>query len=61
MSNIAFFVQRSFSPFSKVPRFIRMLAPKGSLDFLEEAWNAFPYCRTIITVSHALVDLDQFT
>jgi hypothetical protein len=34
---------------SKVPRFIRMLAPKGSLDFLEEAWNAFPYCRTIIT------------
>lgn len=34
---------------SKVPAFIRLLAPKGSLEIHEEAWNAYPYCRTIIT------------
>lgn len=35
---------------SKVPAFIRLLAPKGSLEVHEEAWNAYPYCRTVITV-----------
>lgn len=35
---------------SKVPTFIRLLAPKGSLEIHEEAWNAYPYCRTVITV-----------
>lgn len=34
----------------KVPRFIRMIAPKGSLDLHEKAWNAYPFCRTVITV-----------
>ncbi|XP_055904267.1 phosphatidylinositol transfer protein alpha isoform isoform X1 [Eupeodes corollae] len=34
---------------SKVPSFIRLLAPKGSLEIHEEAWNAYPYCRTVIT------------
>jgi hypothetical protein len=34
---------------SKVPAFIRMLAPKGSMEIHEEAWNAYPYCRTVIT------------
>jgi hypothetical protein len=34
---------------SKVPTFIRMLAPKGSMEIHEEAWNAYPYCRTVIT------------
>ena len=36
---------------SKVPAYIRLLAPKGSLEIHEEAWNAYPYCRTVITVS----------
>lgn len=36
---------------SKVPAFIRYLAPKGSLEIHEEAWNAYPYCKTVITVS----------
>lgn len=35
---------------SKVPAFIRLLAPKGSLEIHEEAWNAYPYCKTVITV-----------
>ncbi|XKL65129.1 hypothetical protein PGB90_005215 [Kerria lacca] len=34
---------------SKVPGFIKMLAPKNCLEIHEEAWNAYPYCRTIIT------------
>ncbi|XP_054166789.1 phosphatidylinositol transfer protein alpha isoform-like [Oppia nitens] len=34
---------------SKVPGFVKMLAPKGSLEIHEEAWNAYPYCKTVIT------------
>jgi hypothetical protein len=40
---------------SKVPAFIRLLAPRGSLEIHEEAWNAYPYCRTVITVKNTLV------
>lgn len=31
---------------SKIPGWARAIAPKGSLEFAEKAWNAFPYCRT---------------
>ncbi|KAK9522535.1 hypothetical protein VZT92_018989 [Zoarces viviparus] len=34
---------------SKVPTFLKMFAPEGSLVFHEKAWNAYPYCRTIVT------------
>jgi len=34
---------------SKVPAFIRMLAPKGAMEIHEEAWNAYPYCKTVIS------------
>ncbi|KAG1967574.1 phosphatidylinositol transfer protein alpha [Pimephales promelas] len=34
---------------SKVPGFIQMFAPEGALVFHEKAWNAYPYCRTIVT------------
>jgi len=34
---------------SRVPAVIRAVAPTGSLDIQEEAWNAYPYCRTIVT------------
>lgn len=34
---------------SKLPSFLRLLLPKGMLEIHEEAWNAYPYCRTIIT------------
>lgn len=37
---------------SKVPAFIRLLAPKGSLEIHEEAWNAYPYCKTVISNPH---------
>ncbi|KAG1957539.1 phosphatidylinositol transfer protein beta isoform-like [Pimephales promelas] len=34
---------------SKVPGFVKVIAPEGSLVFHEKAWNAYPYCRTIVT------------
>ena len=43
---------------SKVPSFIQWLAPKGSLEIHEEAWNAYPYCRTVITVRQWVAGID---
>ncbi len=34
---------------SKVPTVVKWIAPKGSLEILEEAWNAYPYCKTVLT------------
>jgi len=34
---------------SKVPSWIKMVAPKGSLEIVEEAWNAYPYCKTVLS------------
>lgn len=34
---------------SKVPSFVRLLAPASALKIHEEAWNAYPYCRTVLT------------
>ncbi|MEE6469236.1 hypothetical protein FKM82_008546 [Ascaphus truei] len=42
---------------SKVPTFVRMLAPEGALNMHEKAWNAYPYCRTIITNEYMKDDL----
>lgn len=46
---------------SKVPAFIRLLAPKGSLEIHEEAWNAYPYCRTVITVCTFTIEIVEKT
>lgn len=34
---------------SKVPKLISALAPSGSLEIQEEAWNAYPYCKTVLS------------
>ncbi|CAG8536165.1 10571_t:CDS:2 [Paraglomus occultum] len=34
---------------SKVPAVIRVLAPSGALELYEEAWNAYPHCKTVLT------------
>lgn len=34
---------------SKIPAFIKLFLPRGMMEVYEEAWNAYPYCRTIIT------------
>eukprot|EP00112_Aurelia_sp_Birch-Aquarium-sp1_P008649 Seg1958.3 transcript_id=Seg1958.3/GoldUCD/mRNA.D3Y31 product="Phosphatidylinositol transfer protein alpha isoform" protein_id=Seg1958.3/GoldUCD/D3Y31 len=33
----------------KVPGWLKKVAPKGSLTLEEEAWNAYPYCKTVYT------------
>ncbi|KER26088.1 hypothetical protein T265_06568 [Opisthorchis viverrini] len=33
----------------KVPGIVRTFAPTSALILTEEAWNAYPYCRTILT------------
>ncbi|ELU07067.1 hypothetical protein CAPTEDRAFT_164238 [Capitella teleta] len=43
------FTHKIYHLASKVPKFIRLIAPKGSLEIHEEAWNAYPYCRTVIS------------
>ena len=48
------YIKKCFSYVSKVPKLIRMLAPKGSLEVHEKAWNCFPYNRTVITVSQCV-------
>lgn len=40
---------------SKVPGWVRWVAPKGALEIHEEAWNAYPYCKTVITVSNPVI------
>lgn len=34
---------------SKVPKIVGTFAPKGSLMLEEKAWNAYPYCKTVLT------------
>ena len=53
---------------SRIPWLIRKVVTRNALDMREEAWNAFPYCRTIVTVcfpltqshGHLLLDLELF-
>lgn len=40
------YTHKIFHLASKVPGIVRMLAPTGSLEVHEKAWNAYPYCRT---------------
>ncbi|CAG8551216.1 226_t:CDS:2 [Funneliformis mosseae] len=35
--------------YTKIPAIIRLIAPNGSLELYEEAWNAFPHCKTVLT------------
>lgn len=43
------YTHKIYHLYNKVPTFIRMLAPKGSLEIHEKAWNAYPYCKTVIS------------
>lgn len=43
------FTHKCYHIASKVPAFVRALTPSSSMVFTELAWNAYPYCRTVIT------------
>ncbi|KAJ8286275.1 hypothetical protein GJAV_G00036550 [Gymnothorax javanicus] len=34
---------------SRLPAILAKMAPKDSLEIHEQAWNAYPYCRTVVT------------
>jgi len=34
---------------SRVPSFVKFFCPKGSLEMNENAWNAYPNCKTVLT------------
>lgn len=40
------YTHKRFYLASKVPMIVRALAPTGSLELDEKAWNCYPYCRT---------------
>jgi len=40
------YTHKVFHLAKKVPAFVRLLAPSGSLEVHEKAWNAYPFCRT---------------
>jgi hypothetical protein len=33
---------------------MKHLMPKGSFEFHEESWNAYPYSKTVITVGNGV-------
>ncbi|KAG2204122.1 hypothetical protein INT47_011605 [Mucor saturninus] len=42
------YTQKIYRLSSKVPAWVRAVAPAGALDLYEEAWNAYPYCKTVL-------------
>jgi len=34
---------------SRLPRFITAIVPSSALKLEEEAWNGYPYCKTVLT------------
>lgn len=45
------YTQKIYHFASRVPSFVRRLLPNNSLAVNEEAWNAYPYCKTVLTSS----------
>lgn len=43
------YTYKKISKDSRVPAWIRMIAPEGSLDVFEESWNCYPDYKTTIT------------
>jgi hypothetical protein len=43
------FTHKIYHIASRVPRFVRYIAPKGSLEIYERSWNCFPWNKTVIS------------
>ena len=39
-----------FNPCSRAPRAVTAFMPESALQLIEEAWNGYPYCKTVMTV-----------
>ncbi|CAH8458173.1 unnamed protein product [Dicrocoelium dendriticum] len=42
------YTHKRFHLVNKILVYVRVLAPKSSLEIDEHAWNIYPYCRTIL-------------
>ncbi|VDL96883.1 unnamed protein product [Schistocephalus solidus] len=42
------FTHKIYHLANKVPAFIRAISPSGAMEIEEVAWNAYPYCRTVL-------------
>ncbi|KAI8341326.1 hypothetical protein BC941DRAFT_499892 [Chlamydoabsidia padenii] len=43
------YTHKVFHLASKVPSYVRAVIPASALEIYEEAWNAYPYCKTVLT------------
>lgn len=43
------FTRKIYHLASRVPAFVRAIMPKNALELQEDAWNAYPYCKTVLT------------
>jgi hypothetical protein len=47
--NIGQYTKKIYHLGSRVPGFVRLIFKDSSLSMHEEAWNAYPYCKTVLT------------
>ncbi|CAF1067557.1 unnamed protein product [Rotaria sordida] len=47
--NVGQYTRKIYHFASRVPAFVRLVFKDTSLSMHEEAWNAYPYCKTVIT------------
>lgn len=47
--NVGQYTRKIYHLGSRVPGWVRLLFSDSSLSMHEEAWNAYPYCKTVIT------------
>ena len=47
--NVGQYTKKIYHLGSRVPSWIRMVFKDSTLSLHEEAWNAYPYCKTVLT------------
>jgi hypothetical protein len=47
--NIGQYTKKTYHLGSRVPSWVRLIFAESSLSMNEEAWNAYPYCKTVLT------------
>ncbi|CAF1402218.1 unnamed protein product [Rotaria magnacalcarata] len=47
--NVGQYTRKVYHFASRVPGFVRLVFKESNLSMHEEAWNAYPYCKTVIT------------
>ncbi|XP_014676404.1 PREDICTED: phosphatidylinositol transfer protein alpha isoform-like [Priapulus caudatus] len=45
------YTHKIYHLYKKLPLFLRMIMPKRASEIHEKAWNAYPYCKTVVSVT----------